>query len=129
MAGTGKGGAQHFSVQEAQNVALGQTGSVLHFNGGDPIVPPKNHVFVAITFVTGSNFENSAGLVAQDPKRWFNSETAAHDEAGGSETESYGSGGVVTDTNTLGFAAGVTIYGRWTKIDLFAGACVAYIGK
>ena len=129
MAGLAKGGAQHFSVQEAQNIALGQTGAVLHQLSGDPIVPPKNHVFVAITFIAGSTFENSSGLVAQDSKRWFNTEAAAHDETGGSETESYGSGGIVVDDYSMSFPAGITIYGRWTKIDLSAGACIAYIGK
>ena len=106
---------------------LGQAGSVYTASGLDTIIPPLNQVFVAITMVTDCTFEPSSnGLVAEDPTKYINTETAAHDLGSGSETSIQGSGGSVVDT--VIFPAGMTIYGRWTEIDLSAGSCIAYIG-
>ena len=47
----------------------------------------------------------------------------------GSETTSEGSGGVqITNTN-LDLKSGITIYGRYTEIDVNAGQIIAYIGQ
>ena len=105
---------------------LGQAGSVYAASGTDTIIPPLNQVFVAITMITDCTFENTNGLVAENAEKFINTDDAAHDLASGSETSVEGSGGAVVDG--VVFPSGMTIYGRWTKIDLSAGSCVAYIG-
>ena len=117
---------------------FGQLGSA--FNDGAALMkPPTGKVFVAITFLADTSFEAHGGLVAQqDPTgaglEYISTEDAsgtaqtAHDAADGSETTITGSGGVVVDASNS-FPAGVTIFGRWTEIDLTAGALIAYIGE
>jgi hypothetical protein len=107
---------------------FGQMGSILHESGGNPIDPgvtvdselaAHGAVFVAITFLEDSIFESAAtGLVAEDDTLYLNSTVAT--------TAIDTNGGIVTDSVT--FPKGITIYGRWTKIDLNAGKCIAYIG-
>jgi len=105
------------------------TGSVFQVGNGDPIVPPTGHVFIAITALVDSDFESSAGLVADDATVWANTQDAANDQDADSETTSEGSGGVqITNTN-LDLKSGTTIYGRYTKIDIKTGQIIAYIGK
>lgn len=100
---------------------FGQDGSIFTANN-DAIVPPKHKVFVAITFVTDTAFQ---ALVAEDPDKYINTATAAHDESASNATSVQGElGQVVSGT----FTAGMTIHGRWTSIDLASGSCIAYIG-
>ena len=105
---------------------LGQAGSVYTAASGDAIIPPLNQVFVAITMVTGCTFDTTTGLVAEDANKYINTASAAHDLAATSETSVLGSGGQAV--NSVVFPAGMTIYGRWTEIDVATGSCVAYIG-
>ena len=105
---------------------LGQAGSAYTDASSDPISPPLNQVFIAITMVTDCTFDSSGGLIAEDAEKYMNTEDAAHDLADGSETSVEGSGGQVLDS--VVFPAGMTIYGRWTEIDVATGSCVAYIG-
>ena len=105
---------------------LGQAGSVYAASGTDTIIPPLNQVFVAITMITDCTFENTNGLVAEDAEKFINTDDAAHDLASGAETSAEGSGGAVIDG--VSFPAGLTIYGRWTQVDLSVGSCIAYIG-
>ena len=105
------------------------TGSVFTTASSDAIKPPTDHVFVAITAITDTDFDSSGGLIAENATVWANTADAAGDLAAGSETVSEGSGGVqITNTN-LDLKSGVTIYGRYTEIDVNAGQVVAYIGK
>ena len=104
---------------------FGQVGSV-YTTTGDEINPPLNQVFVAITMVTDCTFDSSEGLIAEDAAKHINTETAAHDLADAAETSVQGTGGQVVDS--VEFPAGMTIYGRWTEIDVASGSCVAYIG-
>jgi hypothetical protein len=120
MAGIRKGGAQHFTVQEAQNIALGQAGSMFN-DGTAAMTPPTDHVFVAITALTDLTLDSSGGLIAVDSDRFVNTEAAANPGSGGS-------GGLQMDVSNI-IPKGVTIYGRWTEIDPAAGTCIAYIGK
>jgi len=120
MAGLRKGGINSFTVQEAQNVALGQAGSMFN-DGTAAMTPPTDHVFVAITFLTDVTFDDSVGLIAEDPKRYIN--TAATANPGGA------SGGLAVAAANA-FPKGMTIYGRWTSINLDStGTIIAYIGK
>ena len=116
----------HFPPEAAHNVALGQGGSVYTTASSDAIKPPTDRNFVAIQMLTDTVFDSSNGLVATDASGYVNTETAAHDQAGGSETASYGSGGQVVDSVT--FPAGITIFGRWSEIDISSGSIIAYLG-
>ena len=127
MANKRQGGLQGFTVQESQNAALGQAGSVYTAASSNAIKPPTNQVFVAITMISACTFDSSEGLVSTEPSKYINTEDASHNLSSGSETTAEGSEGLVVDT--VSFPAGVTIYGRWNEIDVDSGSCVAYIGS
>ena len=109
---------------------LGQAGAVYSTASSDAIIPPLNQIFVAITFLADTVFDDSGGLQAEDADKYFNTENAAHDAASESSVE--GSGGLIiggtTEADAVTFPKGVTIYGRWKEIDVYSGAIVAYIG-
>ena len=118
MANLRQGGLQRLTVQEAQNATLGQAGCVF-VDTATAAAAPAGKAFVAITMLSDVTFANSGGLVAEDSDRWANTETAA--SAGGS-------GGIEIDTSNS-FPKGMTIYGRWTSIELNStGTVLAYIG-
>ena len=79
------------------------------------ITPTAGHVWVAITMLSDSVFDSGSGLVAESATTYVN-------------TEGIGAGaaGLVVDSVT--FPKGVTIYGRWTEIDVASGTIVAYQG-
>tara|TARA_A100001391_G_C4998134_1_gene260010 strand:+ start:47 stop:424 length:378 start_codon:yes stop_codon:yes gene_type:complete len=113
---------------------FGQLGSIFHVGGDDAITSDTSSysaadaathdiitpgaVFVAITFIEDSVFESSNGLVSENAKRFPSTEGVSK----GIDLN----GGLVTDSVT--FPKGLTIYGRWTQIDLNSGKCIAYIG-
>jgi len=112
--------------------SFGQMGSVYHNSddvaitsdssgitaANDPI--PTGAVFVAITFLEDSTFDANSGLVAENVKHYISTE--------GTSLGVTVSGGSVVDGPAASFPEGVTIYGRWTEIDLASGSCIAYIG-
>ena len=79
------------------------------------ITPTAGNVWVAITMLSDSVFDSGSGLVAENATTYVN-------------TEGIGAGaaGLVVDSVT--FPKGVTIYGRWTEIDVASGTIVAYQG-
>ena len=110
---------------------FGQMGSMLN-DSTAAMTPPTNKVFVAITCITDVTFDSSGGLKADNDSagaglEYIGTEAAAHDLSVGSETTSSGGGGLQVDVNNI-FPKGVTIYGRWTEIDLATGSVIAYIG-
>ena len=112
--------------------SFGQLGSA--FNDGAALMkPPTGKVFVAITFLADTVFDASGGLVADTTNtsteglEYAGTEAAAHNLSDGSETAISGSGGLQIDASNT-FPKGVTIYGRYTEIDLTSGMCIAYIG-
>ena len=112
------GGLNKYTVQEGTNAALGQAGCVF-VDTATAVVAPTGRAFEAITFLSDTTLDASGGLIAEDSSRWANTEAAA--SAGGS-------GGIQIDASNT-FPKGVTIYGRWTEIDLdSAGTLIAYIG-
>ena len=117
------GGANHLTVQESKNIKLGQLGSMPTKASQDAITPPDGTVFIAITMLyDGVKFDSTGGLIAEDPTKYIN--TAQASTGGG------GAGGIVID-NTVTFPQGLTIYGRWTEIDVDTGTyggVIAYIG-
>tara|TARA_R110002012_G_scaffold194163_5_gene362002 strand:+ start:4993 stop:5325 length:333 start_codon:yes stop_codon:yes gene_type:complete len=108
------GGLQKYTVQEAQNASLGQAGSI--FVSGTSAVSCKSGVFVAITFLENTVFDN-AGLKAEDDELY-------PDDTGTSGL--IGTNGAAIDGET--FPKGVTIYGRWTSFTLTSGLVIAYRG-
>ena len=107
--------------------AVGQGGSIFTDTAAD-LVPPLGTVFVAITFLENSVFDTTNGLIAEDTTKYINtSSSPSHNLGDGNATSIEGEGGlVITDDNT--FPQGVTIFGRWTEIDLKTGMIIAYIG-
>ena len=97
-------------------------------DGGDAIKPPTGHVFIGFTVLAAATFDAAGGLVAENENNYANTDHAAGDLADGAETILEGSGGVELDDSNS-FPAGVTIYGRYTEIDVAGGTIIAYIGK
>ena len=58
-------GLQTFTIQESQNIVLGQLGSIF-LDTTTAIAPPANHAFVAITFLDDTTLAASGGLVAEN---------------------------------------------------------------
>ena len=118
---------------------FGQLGSVYTTASSDAIIPPTGKVFVAITMLEDTVFDSSGGLTAERRVNgsvtndvYVSTEQAAHDLAAGSETVDEGSGGLIiggtTEADAVTFPKGMTIYGRYTEIDVYSGAVIAYIG-
>ena len=109
---------------------FGQMGSVFSDTTG-AITPPANKVFVAITMLADTVFNSTNGLVADNDItsgiEYAGTDTAAHNLSVASETTSSGGGGVIVDVSNT-FPKGITIYGRWTKINPASGLIIAYIG-
>ena len=109
---------------------FGQLGSLFN-DGTAACTPPTGKVFVAITMLADTTFDTSAGLVADNDTtagiEYAGTDTAAHNLSVASETTSSGGGGVIVDVSNT-FPKGITIYGRWTKINPASGLIIAYIG-
>ena len=105
-----------------QLATFGQFGSVLIDSNATNVKPTEGKVFVAITMLSDCTFDtqsgDNGGLVAEDSTLWAG--TTA------SSTGSSSSGKTVVVGHT--FPKGVTIYGRYTEIDLATGTCIAYVG-
>ena len=113
---------------------FGQLGNVYTTASSDAIKPPTGKVFVAIQMIEDTVFDASGGLIAEPRVNatvtnnvYIGTDAAAHDLSAGSETVDEGSGGKVVDSVT--FPKGLTIYGRFTEIDVNSGSVVAYIGN
>lgn len=110
--------------------SFGQLGSVFTNVDNADLKPPVGKVFVAITFLEDTTFDSSSGLIGDNDARSgreYVGNAAAHNVGAGQADESTGSGGqAITSSDT--FQAGLTIYGRWTTIDLASGSIIAYIG-
>jgi len=116
---------------------FGQLGSAYTTASSDAIKPPTGKVFVAITMLDNTVFDDTGGLVADIPvsgsDQYIGTEQPANDLADGSETTDEGSGGLIiggsAEGDSVTFPKGVTIYGRWTEIDVYSGKVIAYIGE
>ena len=116
---------------------FGQFGSVYTTASSEEINPPTNKVFVAITMLSDTIFDDAGGLVADIPlsgsDQYIGTEQPAHDLAAAGETTDEGTGGLIiggtTEGDAVTFPKGITIYGRWTEIDIYSGAVIAYIGE
>ena len=110
-------GLHKYTVQESENLGLGQAGSI--FVTDTAAVTCKEGVFVAITFLEDSTFASAAaGLVAESTQMWPDST--------GTGTDISTLNGDNTDSET--FPKGITIYGRWPSFQLATGKVIAYRG-
>jgi len=122
---------------------FGQLGSVYTTASSDAIKPPTNKVFVAVTMLSDTIFDDAGGLVAEQRVNntitssvtnnvYIGTEAAANDLAEADITVDEGSGGLIiggtTEADAVTFPKGMTIYGRYTEIDVYSGAVIAYIG-
>ena len=110
---------------------FGQMGSLI-VDTNTAATPPAGKVFVAIQFLTDTTFDSSGGLVADNNVanglEYIGTEAAAHDAVLSPDRGESGTGGVQVDSSNT-FPKGMTIYGRWTEIDLNStGTVIAYIG-
>ena len=104
------------TVVSAQNIALGQAGSILIDQGTtDQDAVSLNGVFIAIQFIEDTVFETLTGETSQLFVSSGETSTSIDANAGAAAT-------------TVTFPQGMTIFGRWTTINLTSGACIAYIG-
>ena len=95
---------QKYSVVESGNLGLGQRGCEYL----DTNTAAASSLIVAITFLEDSTFDT---LTPEDTSLYMG-------EASGLGND------VEQDT----FPKGVTIYGRWTAVELETGRAVAYVG-
>ena len=111
-------GLHKYTVQESQNAGLGQAGCMF-VDTATAVVAPTGSAFVAITFLEDVTLDATVGLVAEDSGTWANTAAAANP---GDAT-----GGLQVDVSNT-FPKGVSIYGRWSEIDLATGSLIAYLG-
>jgi len=129
------------AISQDTAYGFGQLGSVFTDSADNPIAPPTGKVFVAITFLADTQLEITSGtgegLTADTTNtqsqglEYVGTAVAAHNLGAGSETAISGSGGQIID-NANTFPKGITIYGRWTNIEIGngkTGALIAYIGE
>ena len=96
---------------------FGQLGSGYTTDGSE-VTPPAGKVIVAITVVLDCKFEE---LVAEV--------TDGISYIGDHNTQLAGNGaGSQRIPSAELFPAGITIYGRWTKMELSQGAAILYYG-
>ena len=108
-----------YTDNEATNTSLGQVGSVFIDTAG-AITPPSGLSFIAITMVEESTFNSTDGLLPEEGagKTYIGTNSAS---------DSVTAGGQAIDVNNS-FPAGLTIFGRWSKITHASGAMIAYVG-
>ena len=108
--------SRKLAVIEAQNTALGQGGSILiDQSTTDQDAVCLNGVFIAIQFLEDTVFGTLTGETSQLFVSSGQTSTTIDANAGAAAT-------------TVTFPQGMTIFGRWTTINLASGACIAYVG-
>tara|TARA_Y100001938_G_scaffold46132_1_gene64128 strand:+ start:385 stop:747 length:363 start_codon:yes stop_codon:yes gene_type:complete len=113
-------GLQTYTVQEAQNAALGQLGSFIIQNASTVTLPGGERCIVAITALTDCQF---AQLVSVKDKYDGGTNWVGTGEAGWGNL-----GGALV--STIEIPRGVTIYGRWNVAQLNSAnmRCICYMG-
>jgi len=106
-----------FSVSEAQNLSLGQSGSILVT--GTTACTNAIGVFVAIQFIEDSIFASGSGGLIAETEQLF------PDDAGAGTSIDSDAGAAIDGVT---FPQGMTIFGRWTGFQLASGAVIAYVG-
>lgn len=97
-----------FTVKEAGNVSLGQSGSAL-LDDGESVSSLGVSKVVAITMLEDCTFTT----MTQSSAIMTGTGTSTH-------------GNSVTSSDT--FPQGVTIFGNWSAVTLATGLCICYLG-
>ena len=108
-----------YSSMEADNLAMGQAGSILVTGTTACTCGQGTGVFVAIQVIEDCVFNSSSGGLIAETEQLFPDDT-------GAGTLIDADAGAAIDGIT--FPAGVTIYGRWTGFQLASGKVLAYVG-
>ena len=104
-----------YSVQQSENLSLGQAGSILVTGTTAVTCGAPSGVFVAIQFIEDTIF----GTLTAETSELYPA-------SNGTSTSIDANAGSNTSGQT--FPQGVTIYGRWTTINLTSGKIIAYVG-
>ena len=111
--------ANKYAVVEAQNLAMGQSGSIFVTGTTAVTCGAGTGIFVAIQFIEDTVFASGAGGLIAETEQLFPDDT-------GAGTLIDADGGAAIDGET--FPQGMTIYGRFLGFQLASGACLAYVG-
>ena len=106
--------SRQYAVIEAQNLSIGQAGSILVTGTTAVTCGAGTGVFVAIQFIEDTVFGTLTSEVSQVYPASDGTSTSIDANAGSAAT-------------AVTFPQGMTIFGRWTKINLASGACIAYV--
>jgi len=111
--------ANKYAVVEAQNLAMGQSGSIFVTGTVAVTCSAGTGIFVAIQFIEDTVFASGSGGLIAETEQLFPDDT-------GAGTLIDANGGAAIDGET--FPQGMTIFGRWSGFTLASGACMAYVG-
>ena len=116
-----KGGFYTYTVQEAQNLQLGQGRTAYLDSNNEFKNISGDDIVVAVQVIQDCSF---AKLIAEDPFYGIGTGTDNNNSFDPGET------GDCIATSTV-FPAGTIIYGRWTSVQLNAssGMVILYLGK
>ena len=107
------------NIDTLYRAQFGQYGSVFTSVTG-ALTPPTNKVFVAIQMVNDTTFDTNGGLIADATQTGVVYPTTLDAAGAAVYAQLYG--------GNDSFKSGTTITGRWTSINIGAGAIIAYIG-
>lgn len=110
------------NTASANQAAFGQMGSAFTNTAGTELTPPDGHVIVAIQFLADTTV-NSLSPENGDDGICFGD--------GAAELGKAKAGGQRIVAGTTTFPKGLTIYGRWTGIDVdtvSGGGVICYFG-
>ena len=107
-----------YTVQEAENINLGQLGSIF-LDSGTTITAPDGTIIVAITFLDDSKFTSTTGLKSEVGQEGKYINTV--------DGDAMWTGSDTIDNGNI-FRTGITIYGRWSQVDLNTGSAILYLG-
>ena len=109
-------GLHRYTVAEAQNVQLGQ-GKSAYLDSTNAYTTTGNNAVIAIQIIQDCTFTT---LAAENVNYCF-----GDNGADGTYTDA-GIGDTITASTV--FPSGITLYGRWTEVDLASGVVVLYMG-
>ena len=97
--------ANKYAVVEAQNLAMGQSGSIFVTGTVAVTCGAGTGIFVAIQFIEDTVFASGAGGLIAETEQLFPDDTGA-----GTLIDANGSAAIDGET----FPQGMTIFGRWS---------------
>ena len=110
---------REYGVVEAQNLAMGQAGSIFVTGTTAVTCGAGSGVFVAIQFIEDTVFASGSGGLIAETEQLFPDDT-------GTGTLIDANGGAAIDGET--WPQGLTLYGRFEGFQLASGAVIGYVG-